>query len=66
VKSGAALDDVAAQLPLRAAMQPWMDEPIAYPLITRETFDEAALAQWRELARQHGLGELVIENACAA
>jgi ribonucleoside-diphosphate reductase alpha chain len=59
----AAHHGVAAQLRIRAAMQPWMDEPIAYPVVTRETFDAAAIEQWRKLAHHHGLGALTIEKA---
>ena len=63
-KSPSPLDSVAAQLRVRAAMQPWMDEPIGYPVATRETFDEATQQQWRDIARHHDLGELVIEKVC--
>jgi len=55
-------DGVAAQLRIRAAMQPWMDEPIEYPLATRENFDETLQQQWRDIARHHALGDLAIEK----
>jgi hypothetical protein len=42
----------AAQLELRAAISPWMDEPIDYPVLVDSEPDEPALAQ---LASRFGL-----------
>ena len=46
-----------AQLAMRAALQPWMDIPIAYPLLTVRQPDESQRLEARKLTAQHGLGE---------
>lgn len=46
-----------AQLAMRAALQPWMDIPIAYPLLTVHQPDESQRLEARKLTAQHGLGE---------
>lgn len=46
-----------AQIAMRAALQPWMDSPIAYPLLATHLPDEPQRLAARMLTAQHGLGE---------
>lgn len=46
---------VTAQLELRAAMQPWIDDPIAYPLLVDSAPDEQLSAHWTAIAKERGL-----------
>ncbi len=46
-----------AQIAMRAAIQPWMDTPIAYPLLATHPPDEPQRLAARKLAVQYGLGE---------
>lgn len=46
-----------AQIAMRAVLQPWMDTPIAYPLLTTRQPDEPQRLAARELTAQYGLGE---------
>lgn len=46
-----------AQIAMRAAVQPWIDEPIDYPLLATSDLGEAQRLEARELASSHGLGE---------
>ena len=46
---------VTAQLELRAAVQPWIDDPITYPLLVDSEPDEQLSAQWTTLAAEWGL-----------
>jgi ribonucleoside-diphosphate reductase alpha chain len=46
-----------AQIAMRAALQPWMDEPIDYPLLVTNDLDDAQRHEARKLAADHGLGE---------
>lgn len=48
-----------AQIAMRAALQPWMDEPIAYPLLATDDLDDAQRLEARKLAAFHGLVEPV-------
>lgn len=48
---------VPLQLRLRAAMQPWIDERIDYPLTVSHLPDSDTAAAWRALAAQYDLGE---------
>jgi ribonucleoside-diphosphate reductase alpha chain len=43
---------IAAQLEMRAAMQPWIDQPIAYPLLSLQRPDAAGEQSWSELAHK--------------
>lgn len=45
-----------AQLAMRVALQPWLDEPIAYPFLTVTAPDEDQRRQAGAQAAQHGLG----------
>lgn len=55
----AALADLpcTAQLAMRTVLQPWMDEPIAYPLLTMRDPDACQRRKARQVAALHGLGE---------
>jgi len=46
-----------AQIKMRAALQPWMDEPIHYPLLATNDLGDAQRLEARKLAAAHGLGE---------
>ena len=46
-----------AQIAMRAALQPWMDEPIDYPLLATDHLDDSQRLEARKLAATHGLGE---------
>ena len=46
-----------AQIAMRAALQPWMDTPIAYPLLATSLPDEPQRVAARMLTARHGLGE---------
>jgi ribonucleoside-diphosphate reductase alpha chain len=48
-----------AQIAMRAALQPWMDEPIGYPLLATNDLGEAQRLEARKLAATHGLGDPV-------
>lgn len=47
----------SAQIAMRVALQPWMDVPIAYPLLAAHQPDEPQRLATRQLAARHGLGE---------
>jgi ribonucleoside-diphosphate reductase alpha chain len=46
-----------AQIKMRAALQPWMDESIDYPLLATNDLGEAQRLEARKLAASHELGE---------
>lgn len=46
-----------AQIAMRAALQPWMDMPIAYPLLATRQPNEPQRIAARKLTAQYGLGE---------
>jgi ribonucleoside-diphosphate reductase alpha chain len=46
-----------AQIKMRAALQPWMDEPIGYPLLATNDLGDAQQVEARTLAATLGLGE---------
>lgn len=46
-----------AQIKMRAALQPWIDEPIDYPLLVTNDLGEAQRLEARKLAVGHELGE---------
>jgi ribonucleoside-diphosphate reductase alpha chain len=46
-----------AQIAMRAALQTWMDRPIAYPLLATNLPDESQRRAARMLTARHGLGE---------
>lgn len=46
-----------AQIKMRAALQPWIDEPINYPLLVTNDLGEAQRLAARKLAAGHELGE---------
>ena len=46
-----------AQIKMRAALQPWMDEPIDYPLLATNDLGDAQRLEARTLAATLGLGE---------
>lgn len=48
-----------AQIAMRASLQPWMDEPIVYPLLAIREPSERQRNQARLQAALHGLGEPV-------
>ena len=56
---------VPAQLQMRAAMQPWIDAPIAYPLLSAADPDGAAARVWSELARELKLAPLTWRTVLA-
>jgi hypothetical protein len=45
-----------AQIAMRAAVQPWIDEPIDYPLLVEGEPDPELRAEARRQAAIHGLG----------
>ncbi len=47
----------AAQMAMRAALQPWIDEPIAYPLLATPLPDDTQRRAAHRLALAYGLGE---------
>lgn len=47
----------AAQIQMRAALQPWIDESIDYPLLVTNDLGEAQRLEARKLAASHELGE---------
>lgn len=47
----------AAQIEMRAVLQPWMDEPIGYPLLATSDLGDAERLDARTLAARHGLSE---------
>lgn len=55
-----------AQIAMRVALQPWMDEPIAYPLLATREPDAGQQDKARQQAALHGLGEPVWRNPAAA
>ena len=54
-RSAPELGSVAAQLRLRAAAQPWIDTPIAYPVICAAAPDSATQDLWRAQALELGV-----------
>lgn len=52
-----------AQIRMRAAMQPWIDEPIDYPLLVTNDLGEAQRLEARKLAATHELGHPVWREA---
>lgn len=48
---------VSAQLAIRAAIQPWIDAPIDYPLAMIEEPDAQTIESYTRLAGAYGLGE---------
>jgi len=46
-----------AQIKMRAALQPWMDEPIHYPLLATNDLGDAQRVEARKLAAYRELGE---------
>jgi ribonucleoside-diphosphate reductase alpha chain len=46
-----------AQIKMRAALQPWIDESIDYPLLVTNDLGEAQRLEARKLAASHALGE---------
>jgi ribonucleoside-diphosphate reductase alpha chain len=56
IGNGAATTTIPAQLRMRAAVQPWIDVPIDYPLAIGRAPDDATLAAWCKLAAELGLG----------
>lgn len=55
-----------AQIAMRAALQPWMDEPIDYPLLAAHEPDDRQRDEARRQAALHGLGEPMWRNPAAA
>jgi ribonucleoside-diphosphate reductase alpha chain len=51
-----------AQMAMRAALQPWIDEPIDYPLLTTRVPDTKQRIQAHRLAVAYGLGEPAWRN----
>lgn len=47
----------AAQIEMRAALQPWIDAPIDYPLLPTKNLDDAQRLDARALAVSYGLSE---------
>lgn len=56
---------VQAQIELRAAMQPWIDRPIDYPLYSSSAPDPATIELSGRLASKHGLQPLTLRRARA-
>lgn len=54
-----------AQIAMRAAVQPWIDEPIDYPLLATGDPGEAQRLEARKLAARHGLGDPSWRDAAA-
>ncbi|WIG54597.1 MAG: hypothetical protein OJF61_000383 [Rhodanobacteraceae bacterium] len=46
-----------AQIAMRAVLQPWMDEPIDYPLLATNDLGDTQRLEAQKLAAIHGLGE---------
>lgn len=46
-----------AQMAMRAALQPWIDEPIDYPLLATHVPDDTQRTEAHRLALAYGLGE---------
>ena len=64
--SGSALRldaSMRAQVELRAAIQPWIDAPIAYPVVSATEPDAGELESLRQLARDHGLQPVTLRRA---
>ena len=53
---------VLAQLELRAAMQPWIDAPIDYPVLSATEPDADELETLQQLARDHGLRPVTLRR----
>lgn len=51
-----------AQMAMRAALQPWIDEPIDYPLLATRAPDAAQRSEAHRLAVVYGLGEPAWRN----
>lgn len=51
-----------AQLELRAAIQPWIDAPIDYPVVSAMEPDADELESLRQLAREHGLQPVTLRS----
>lgn len=51
-----------AQITMRASLQPWIDEPIDYPLLMTRSMDDAQRLEASELAASHGLCEPAWRN----
>lgn len=56
--AGPAVLSPNAQLTMRAAVQPWMDEPIAYPVLLEHEPDARERREALLIAARRGLGEL--------
>lgn len=56
---------ILAQIEIRAAMQPWIDSPIDYPLVCTGEPDVGAIEKSKRLATQHGLRPLTLRCARA-
>jgi len=56
--SAASSESVPAQLQMRAAVQPWMDQRIQYPLIASPPPDAQMLASWSALAAELDLAPI--------
>lgn len=52
-----------AQIAMRAALQPWMDEPIDYPLLATNDLGDPQRLEARKFATAHGLCEPVWRTA---
>lgn len=52
-----------AQIKMRAAMQPWIDEPIDYPLLVTNDLGEVQRIEARKLAATHELSDPVWRDA---
>jgi len=56
---------ILAQIEMRAAMQPWIDVPIDYPLVCMGEPDVQAIEKSNRLATQHGLRPLTLRSVRA-
>jgi ribonucleoside-diphosphate reductase alpha chain len=54
---------LSAQIELRAAMQPWLDAPIDYPLVYSTEPDPQAVEVSQRLAAKHGLRPAALRRA---
>lgn len=54
-----------AQIAMRAALQPWLDEPITYPLLCARDPDDGQRREARRQATRLGLGQPVWRNPAA-
>ena len=54
-----------AQIEMRAALQPWIDESIDYPLLVTNDLGEAQRLEARKLAASHELGEPIWREVVA-